>query len=61
MTKRACRICRKIYEGNKCLECGSQDYVDEWKGRVIIFDAENSEIAKNIKVKNKGSYAIKVK
>lgn len=59
--QRACKICKKVYEGDKCPECGSQEYTEEFKGRVMIFDAENSEIAKNLKVKKAGIYAIKTK
>jgi len=58
---RACKICKKIYEGDKCPECGSQEHTEEFKGRVMIFDSENSEIAKNLKVKKAGLYAIKTK
>lgn len=49
-----------IYEGDKCPNCGSQEYTDSSKGRVIILGPENSEIAQNLKVKGKGSYAIKL-
>ena len=59
--QKACKICKKIYEKDKCPECGSQEYTKEFKGRVMIFDPENSEVAKNIKVKKAGLYAIKTK
>jgi DNA-directed RNA polymerase subunit E" len=59
--KKSCKICRSIYEGTKCPNCGSQEYSEDWKGRVIVFDAENSEIAKNLKIAKKGNYAIKNK
>ena len=48
-----------IYEGDKCPSCGSQEYSDSFKGRVIILDPEHSEVAQHLKIKSKGSYAIR--
>jgi len=61
MAQKACKNCNLVYEGGKCPGCGNQEYSEEIKGKVIIFDPENSEIAKNIKVTKKGIYAIKTK
>jgi len=61
MVKKSCKICKTIYEVEKCPMCGSQEYSDEWKGRVIIFNPEESEVAKNLKISKKGIYAIKNK
>lgn len=61
MTIKACKKCNRVYEGEKCPNCGNQEYSEEIKGKVIIFDPENSEIAKNVKITNKGTYAIKIK
>ena len=60
-SKRACKICKKVYEGDKCPECGSQEYTEDFKGRIMIFDADNSEVAKKLNVKKKGMFAIKTK
>lgn len=59
MAEKACKKCGMIYEGDKCPNCGSQEYTEEIKGRVVILDPENSEIAKNIKITKKGSYLIR--
>ena len=59
--QKACLDCRTIYEGEKCPNCGSSASTDSAKGRVYIFDTENSEIAKNMKINNKGEFAIKTK
>jgi len=59
MTQKVCKQCNRIYEGNKCLSCGSQEYSEEIKGRVIVLDAENSEIAKKANITKNGEYAIK--
>ncbi|PIN92898.1 hypothetical protein COU61_01170 [Candidatus Pacearchaeota archaeon CG10_big_fil_rev_8_21_14_0_10_35_13] len=61
MSKKACKNCKKIYEGDKCPECASHESVVDFKGKVIIFDPENSEVAKNLKITKKGDYAIKVR
>lgn len=59
MAKRVCKNCNLIYKGDKCPNCGSQEYSEKIKGRVAILNPEKSEIAKNIGVKKKGIYAIK--
>ena len=56
---RACRKCRLLHEEEKCPKCGSQSYTEGWKGRIEITDAENSEIAKQLRLTEKGVYAIK--
>jgi DNA-directed RNA polymerase subunit E" len=58
--ERACRICRTIYEGDKCPNCNNQEYSEDFKGKVIILNPESSEVAKNIKATKKGTYAIKL-
>ena len=59
--KKACKNCKRVYEGNNCPNCSSNETVSDFKGRVIIFNSEESEIAKNLGVKQKGEYAIKVR
>jgi DNA-directed RNA polymerase subunit E" len=57
---KACKKCRFIYEeGEKCPKCGSSSYTENWKGRIEIIDPENSEIAKQLKLSEKGVYTIK--
>ena len=43
----------KNYKGNDPL-------TDNWKGRLYITDPEMSQVAKQIGIKEKGEYAIKV-
>lgn len=60
MTKeKACKNCKMIYEGDKCPNCGSKEFSEDFKGKIIILDPQNSEIAKKLKISNKGSYTIK--
>lgn len=58
---KACKICKKIYEGNKCPSCDSKEFTDNFKGRIIIMNPEKSEIAKKLNLTEKGNFAIKVK
>ena len=59
-TEKACKKCRLIFEGTKCPQCGSEEFTDNFKGRVMVLKPEESEIAKNLKIKEKGAFAIKV-
>ncbi|MAG11076.1 DNA-directed RNA polymerase subunit E'' [Candidatus Pacearchaeota archaeon] len=63
MTKqKACKICNTIYEGKeKCPKCDSKESTDLFKGRIVVFDPEKSEIAKKINLKEKGNFAIKTR
>ena len=59
--KKACKKCKLLYEGSQCPNCKSESAAQSWKGRVIILDANKSEIAKKIGVTSKGEYGIKVR
>ena len=59
--KKACKKCKMIYEGDKCPGCGSSEFVDNFKGRVVILKPEESEIAKKVNITKPGTYAIKTK
>ena len=57
---KACRKCRFIYEEcEKCPKCGSPSFIENWKGKIEIVNPENSEIAKELKLTEKGVYTIK--
>jgi len=59
MVKRVCRKCKMITEEKTCPNCGSEQFNDNYKGRIIILNTEKSEISKKIKVDKEGEYAIK--
>lgn len=61
MAKKVCKKCKIFVEGPVCPLCKGNQFSDNWKGRMYIFDASKSEIAKKIEVTEKGEYAIKVK
>ncbi len=58
---KACKICNTIYEGGKCSRCESKESTESFKGRIVILNPENSEIAKKLNIKNKGNFAIRTR
>lgn len=60
--EKACKICKTIYEdGDKCPNCESKESTDSFKGRIVVLDAEKSEIASKINIKSNGNFAIKTR
>ncbi len=58
---KACRMCSRIFEGEKCPSCDSKETTESFKGRVVVLNPEKSEIANKLKIKEKGNFAIKVR
>lgn len=61
MVTKACRQCRALYEGSTCSACGSTEGLDSFKGHIEVLDANQSEIAKALKLTKKGSFAIRLR
>ena len=61
MSEKACSQCHFITKGNMCPKCRSTSMSDDFGGLVIVFDPQRSAIAKSLKVKEKGRYALKVR
>ena len=59
--EKACKKCKFVFEGTKCPRCGSEEFTDSFKGKVVVLKPEESEVAKNLKIKEKGTFAIKVR
>lgn len=59
--RKVCKSCKIFVKGSECPVCKSNQLSDNWQGRVYILDADKSEIAKKIEIKQKGEYAIKVR
>lgn len=59
--EKACKICKTIYEGDKCPRCESQESTDSFKGRIVVLNPEKSEIAEKLGIKSKGNFAIKTR
>jgi DNA-directed RNA polymerase subunit E" len=61
MSEKACVSCHFITKENICPKCKSSSLSDDFSGIVIVFDPENSAIAKAMNIKEKGRYALKVR
>jgi len=62
MTKgKICKKCKIFVEGDKCPLCQGNQFTENWKGKIIVLNPEQSEIARKLDIKQKGSYAIKSK
>ncbi|MHA1145157.1 MAG: transcription elongation factor subunit Spt4 [Candidatus Helarchaeota archaeon] len=59
--ERACRNCHMIITEQQCPNCKSTVLSREYVGIVMIYDPENSSIAKKMGVTKKGKYALKVR
>lgn len=57
--EKACKICKTIYEGEKCPKCDSSESIEGFKGRIFVSNPEKSEIAQKLNIKTKGNFAIK--
>ena len=58
---KACRMCNRIFEGDKCPACDSKEFSESFKGRIVILNPEKSEIANKLKIKGKGNFAVKTR
>ena len=61
LSEKACTNCHFITKENVCPKCRSTSYSEDYSGLVIMFDPDNSAIAKAMNIKEKGRYALKVR
>ncbi|MAG45701.1 MAG: DNA-directed RNA polymerase subunit E'' [Nanoarchaeota archaeon] len=61
MKKKYCKNCKILVTGTNCKVCDGTDFSDNFQGRMFITDANKSEIAKKLEIKQPGEYAIKVR
>ncbi|MBN1784191.1 MAG: DNA-directed RNA polymerase subunit E'' [Candidatus Bathyarchaeota archaeon] len=61
MTDKACRECHLISDGSICPACNASNMSDDFSGIVVIIDPKGSAIARAMKVKEKGHYALRVR
>lgn len=59
--KKVCKKCKIFVEEDKCPICNGTEFTETWKGRIVIFNPDESVIAKNLKITKKGNYAIKTR
>ncbi|MFA7707627.1 MAG: transcription elongation factor subunit Spt4 [Candidatus Pacearchaeota archaeon] len=58
--EKACKHCKRIYEGDTCPNCERKETTETFKGKVEIISPDKSEIAKELKVNKPGLYAVKI-
>jgi DNA-directed RNA polymerase subunit E" len=61
MNERACTNCHFITKENVCPKCRSTSLSEDFSGIAIVFEPEDSAIAKAMNIKEKGRYALKVR
>ena len=61
MSEKACTNCRFLTKENVCPKCRATSFSDDFSGLIIVFDPENSEIAKAMNIKEKGRFALRVR
>lgn len=61
MKAKVCKQCKIFIEKEKCPICQGTQFTETWKGKVVIINPEQSEIAKKLSIKEKGTYAIKTR
>ncbi len=59
MGKLACKVCKKLVT-DRCPIHPDAKLAEAWKGKIIVLDPQNSEIAKKMNITDKGEYAIRV-
>ncbi len=58
---KACKVCKLIYEEDVCPKCGAKETTEGFKGKIVVLNPEESEIAEKLNIKDKGNYAIKIR
>jgi DNA-directed RNA polymerase subunit E" len=61
MSEKACPNCHFLTKENICPKCKTTGLSDDFSGLVIVFEPEDSAIAKAMNIKEKGRYALKVR
>ena len=58
---KVCKNCKLFVEGTNCPICKGNQFTNVYQGRLTILDATKSYIAKQMDIKEKGRYAIKIR
>lgn len=59
---KACRYCRYIVprDARQCPNCGSEEFVDRWRGMIAVIDPTRSCVAKRLGIERPGVYALEL-
>ena len=61
MSLRACRTCKTITAESVCPNCKGTELSEDYTGLLIVIDAEESQLAKKLKIEKEGQYALKIR
>lgn len=59
--QKVCKRCKIMVDDQTCPICQGNSLVDSWKGKIIVLNPEKSEITPKIGIKQKGTYALKIR
>lgn len=59
--RKVCLGCKMFVDGETCSNCSSNQFTQNWQGRIFISDPQKSIVARKLGITIKGEYAIKVK
>lgn len=60
MALKAIKATKELIESDEQQKYDSDDLTENFKGKLIVLNPEQSEIAKNVKINKKGNFAIKI-
>lgn len=58
--KQACKKCKRLVTKDKCPVCQGSKLTKAWKGRIVVFNTEKSELAKKLGIDSTGEYAVRI-
>jgi len=56
---KTCKECGNLTMDKVCPICGNNQFLDKHKGKVVVLDCDNSEIAKKVNIGANGKFALK--
>jgi DNA-directed RNA polymerase subunit E" len=60
MVKQACKLCKRLTLKDACQNHQDAKLTPNWKGRIIILDPVQSDLAKKLGITEAGEYAMRV-
>ncbi len=60
MALKVVKATKEIIESSEASKYSSDEIADSFKGKIVVLQPEESEVAKNLKITKKGSFAIKI-
>jgi RNA polymerase subunit RPABC4/transcription elongation factor Spt4 len=60
MAQKVVKATKEIIDSPETNKYQPDDLADSFKGKIVVLDPEKSEIAQNLKITKKGSFAVKL-